>query len=294
MAPPKAKRTPPILFTDLAGYLDALLQSNDRWATTVSAYAACDPPLSPSREDAVAAFVVTMHSYGSTDAVAALLLDRHRAAATGRWGFGSTARDRLEALVSLWSRLHPQDVASGSEAVRELLHLCSIGQPASGVGGARPRAWTGSTAWDAIAPLVDFGLSDAAVAEVAEADLSTKDVEGALSMLGMELPKLSSEQQWDTKIKHIYYEQLRLRLAKHADGTLPLAVGARSWLAAGPSTVAQYLALRDQQLYQRVTHTCLYTFVWKVEASSAVQRPATAMVDWFNRVANTVAHALLI
>jgi hypothetical protein len=127
--------------------------------------------------------------------------------------------------------------------------------------------------------------------QVSEAELSTSDVEGALSMLGMELPKLSSEQQWDAKIKHIYLEQLRLRLAKHADGSFPLAVDAHGWLAAGPAAIAQYLALRDQRLYQRVTHTCLYTFVWKVEASSAVQRPATAMVDWFNRVANTVPAA---
>ena len=62
----------------------------------MSAYAACDPPLSACREEAVAAFVVTMHSYATRDDVAALLLDRHRAAATGRWGFGSTARDRLQ------------------------------------------------------------------------------------------------------------------------------------------------------------------------------------------------------
>ena len=80
-------------------------------------------------------------------------------------------------MVSLWSRLHPEDVTSGSEAIAELLRLCSIvqrPQPASGVGGARPGAWTGSAAWDAIAPLVDFGLTESvAVSEVSDAALAT-------------------------------------------------------------------------------------------------------------------------
>ena len=93
-------------------------------------------------------------------------------------------------------------------------------------------------------------------------------------------------------MKQIYVEHLLLRIAKHADGTLPLAVEAKHWLAAGPTSIARYLTLCDQKLYQRVTHACLYSFVWKVPSGSAVQRPATAMVDWFNRMANTVSSAV--